>query len=216
MVTSRRDNFKGENNKKLSDEEVRLLDCLVSSIGSIEPNALTSGSAKGQRKEGEKIWDVVYTVSQANDGTSTLETSQATQFKFAAINKIIQSNAANQPEGAVSSSPSLAFSGDVERKYSLAGFPYLVSTGTSLATSRSAGAMSTDKNENESGNRDVDGGIKTRGDVLTTKCRIGLKLSFSSMKYFGFISQAAASSSDADSTVELIGITSDKNGKYIL
>ena len=71
-------------------------------------------------------------------------------------------------------------------------------------------------NENESENRDVDGGIKTRGDVLTTKCRIGLKLSFSSMKYFGFISQAAASSSDADSTVELIGITSDKNGKYIL
>ena len=211
--TSKRDNFKGENNERLSDEEVRLLDCLVSSIGSIEPNRPKSGSMEGRRKEGEKIWDVVYTVSQANDGTSTLETSLATQFKFAAINKIVQSTAGNQPDGAVSSS--MALSCDVERKNSLAGFPYLVSTGISLATSRSSGAISTEKYENDSGNRDINGVALPRGGVMTTKCRIGLKLSFSSMKYLGFLTQVAASSADADSTVELIGIASDKDGKSI-
>ena len=211
--TSKRDNFNGGNNERLSDEEVRLLDCLVSSIDSIEPNRPKSGSTTGQRKEGEKIWDVVYTVSQANDGTSTFETSLATQFKFTAINKIVQSTAGNQPEDAVSSS--MALSCDVERKNSLAGFPYLVSTGTSLATSRSSGAISAENNENDSGNRDIKGVTQPRGGAITNKCRIGLKLSFSSMKYLGFLTQVAASSADADSTVELIGIASDKDGKNI-
>lgn len=209
-----RERRRKENSRGLNDEEVKLLDCLVLSSRSDSSTGKSASQGVGINEKLQRLentWNVAYTISQSKDGRSVLETSIATQFKFKAVSKMVQSATAgstNQPVGSEASS--LALSGDVEKRYTVGGLPLLVSTGTSQAISRSSVVMSTGEILGQTLIPE-----SVRG-TMTTTCRIGLNLSFTSMKYFGLINQASASSADADSSVELIGILSDKDGNCII
>ena len=181
-----------------SVDEIDLLNKLLSPEGGV--NEMGKEKRKENGKGGERngaMWEVAYTANQGVDGQSSVDglgggAITNTRFRFSSVNGVVQPTSQSGQSSPLSVPLPLpqGLSGDVERKSSVGSFPFLVSTGSFTASSRSveSSAMS---------------GVSTRTGsdkeaiTIATKCRIGLDLSFSDMKYLGFISQATASSSDA-------------------